>query len=370
MASVLFPNEIFWGGRLQLAREFRGLTQTDLGQKVAASCALISLCESGKKREPSRDLVEACGDVLGFEPEFFYGPIEEVFREDECSFRHRRTTPERLKTQIRAHASLIAMVIQCLRSSFKFPEVNVPHIPARSVEEIERAAEECRKHWKLSLDSPIKNIGRVMEHAGVIIVGHLVKSTKVDAFSRQGRTSMIFLNRSIPSPSRWHFDIAHECGHLVMHSGIPTGTVETEAAAHRFASAFLMPRAAFGREFSAALFSFSHVFNLKKRWLTSAASIVRRAYDLGLISAVDYRRGFQYLSAKGWTKGEPQEPTFQEPELLSMTLNALGDKVALTLPELCSDLKFKPETFLDVTGVTVPTPKAKPTEVISFKNFA
>jgi Zn-dependent peptidase ImmA (M78 family)/DNA-binding XRE family transcriptional regulator len=370
MASALFPNAVFWGERLQLAREFRGKTQTELGQKVAASCALISLCENGKKREPARDLVEACADVLGFEPEFFYGPIEEAFREEECSFRHRRTTPERLKTQIRAHATLIAMVVQKLHSSFKFPEVDVPHIPGRSIEEIEKAAEECRKHWKISLDSPIKHIGRVLEHAGVIIVGHLVQSTKVDAFSRYGRTSMIFLNRSIPSASRWHFDIAHECGHLVMHPGVPTGTVETESAANRFASAFLMPRKVFSREFSVAPFSWKHVFDLKKRWQTSAASIVRRAYDLGLISAVDYRRGFQYLSAKGWTRGEPQEPSFQEPELLSTTLNALGEKVKLTLQELCADLKFKPETFREVTGVTVPPPKVTPTEVIPFQHFA
>jgi hypothetical protein len=89
-----------------------------------------------------------------------------------------------------------------------------------------------------------------------------------------------------------------------------------------------------------------------------------------LISAVDYRRGFQYLSAKGWTRGEPQEPSFQEPELLSTTLNALGDKVKLTLQELCADLKFKPETFLEVTGVTVPPPKVTPTEVIPFQHFA
>jgi Zn-dependent peptidase ImmA (M78 family)/transcriptional regulator with XRE-family HTH domain len=370
MGSVLFPSEIFWGERLQLAREFRGLTQTQLAEKVAASCALISLCENGKKREPTRDLVEACADILGFQSDFFYGPLEEVFREDECSFRHRRSAPERLKTQVRAHATLIGMVINRLRSSFKFPEVDVPHILARSFSDVEKAAEDCRRHWKISLDGPIKNIGRLLERSGVIIVNHLVKSAKIDAFSRYGRTSVIFLNRSIPSPSRWHFDIAHECGHLVLHPGIPTGTVETESEANKFASAFLMPRAAFSREFSTAPFSWNHVFDLKRRWQTSAASIVRRAYDLGLVSAVDYRRGFQYLSAKGWNKAEPQEPSFQEPELLSTALGALGDKVELTLQELCADLKFKPETFCDVTGVAIPAPKVKPIEIIPFKQFA
>ncbi len=89
MASVLFPSEVFWGERLQLAREFRGLTQKELGDSVAASCALISLCENGKKREPSRDLVEACADVLGFTPEFSTAPLKKYFAKKECSFRHR-----------------------------------------------------------------------------------------------------------------------------------------------------------------------------------------------------------------------------------------------------------------------------------------
>jgi len=48
----------------------------------------------------------------------------------------------------------------------------------------------------------------------------------------------------------------------------------------------LMPRRAFSREFNGASFSFKHVFDLKKRWQASAAAIVRRGYDLGLLSAV------------------------------------------------------------------------------------
>src|SRR5438309_2053611 len=142
--GILVPNEVFWGERLQLAREFRGLTQTDLGNQVAASCSLISLCENGKKRDPAPDLVEACGAVLGFDPTFFYGPVEDAFREDECSFRHRRTTPERVKTQIRAHATLIGIVIRRLRSLFKFPELDLPKLSASTGNELEMAAEHCR----------------------------------------------------------------------------------------------------------------------------------------------------------------------------------------------------------------------------------
>lgn len=364
-------NEVFRGERLQLAREFRGLTQKELGEKVAASHALISLCETGKKKDPATDLVEALGSVLGFEPEFFYGTPDDVFREEECSFRHRRTTPERLKDRIRAHGTLIGMAIERLRSVFKFPELNVPRISGSSLEEIELAAEHCREHWNLSSDGPIMQIGRVLEHAGVVIVSHLAESKKIDAFSRNGRITVIFLNEAIPSTSRWNFDIAHECGHLVMHHGVPTGTIETERAADRFASAFLLPRKAFAHEFSTSHFSWHHIFDLKKRWQVSAAAIVKRAYDLGLLGAVDYRQAFKYMSAKGWrTGGEPLEPEFQKPELLTSALTGLGSQVELTLEELSKNLHFTPGTFRDVTGVSIPIPKIQPIQVIPFREIS
>jgi Zn-dependent peptidase ImmA (M78 family) len=350
-----------------LAREFRGLTQTALGEEVAASYALISLYENGKKRNPTPDFVEACSAVLGFELGFFYSPIEDLFVEEQCSFRHRRSTPERLKTQIRAHATLIGMVIAELRQLFKFPVLSVPHIPASSDNEIEEAAEETRRIWNIALDSPIKQVGRALERAGVFIIPHLGASAKVDAFSRHGQTAVIFLNKTIPSTSRWIFDIAHECGHLVMHPDIPTGSLETEAEANRFASAFLMPRKAFSREFRMSPFSWTHVFELKKRWMASAGAIIRRSYDLGLIGAVDYRQAFKYMSAKGWTKGEPYEPTFQEPELLITSLQSLGPKVGTTVESLCQRLHFAPGTFQEITGFAVPEGKRRPVDVIPFR---
>jgi Zn-dependent peptidase ImmA (M78 family) len=259
------------------------------------------------------------------------------------------------------------MVIDRLRVLFQFPSLDVPSIPASSIEDIETAAEQCRKHWKIGLDTPISQVGRVLEHAGVVIVPHLVQSKKVDAFSRSGRTTVIFLNQSTPSTSRWNFDIAHECGHLVMHAGIPTGSIETEAAANRFASAFLMPRKAFSREFRTKPFSWAHVFDLKRRWNASAAAIVRRGYDLGLLGAVGYRQAFKFISIKGWTKGEPSEPPFQQPELLVAALNALGKSVDLTPDSLRRELKLTSETFKEVTGFSVPVSKPKPTiDVIAF----
>jgi Zn-dependent peptidase ImmA (M78 family)/transcriptional regulator with XRE-family HTH domain len=360
--------EHFHGERLQLAREFRSLTQKELAEKICASHALISQYESGKKRSPSPLLVSSLVDELGFSEEFFYRKIEDSFLPHECSFRHRRAAAEKLKTRIRAHATLLGMVVGKLRNYFKFPALDLPSYPAQSDFEIESAAEATRHHWKLGIDAPLKYVGRVLENAGVIIVPHLVATTKVDAFSRQGQTTLIFLNEAIQSTSRWIFDIGHECGHLVMHAGLPTGTVETEQAADRFASAFLMPRNAFSRDFGSqrGSVSFKRIFDLKRHWRTSAAAIVRRAYDLDLITAVDYRRAYQYMSLKGWrSAGEPYEPEFQKPELLRAAINALGPECGLTMNQLCMDLHFTPSTFRAVTNIEAPTEQANTLSIVA-----
>lgn len=368
---ILAPTDIFCGERLQVAREFRGLTQAKLAEIVAAAPSLISYCEAGKKQEPSRDLVEAFASALGFEPEFFYQPVHDIFRDEECSFRHRRTTPGKTKTQVIAHATLVAMVVEKLRGVFRFPKLDVPEMRATTAEEIEIAAELCRSHWRLGLDSPLMHVGRAAEHAGIFVIPHLEHSEKIDAFSRRGKTTIIFLNQAIQSTSRWNFDIAHEIGHIVTHKNMITGDEETEAAADRFASAFLMPRRAFEREFRAKAFSWNFIFEMKRRWQASAAAIIRRAYDLHLIDAIIYRRAYQYMSAQGWrTKGEPYEPPFQKPELINMALTSLGNRVDLTPEDLCADLHFAPKTFQEVTGVVLP-PKTKvinKAEVLEFKS--
>lgn len=343
----------FQGDKLRLAREFRGQTQTTLGRRVEVSPALLSFFESGR-RIPSCNHVDSLSSALGFEPAFFYQPVRDPFRPEECNFRHRRSTSVSLKTQIAARATLVGMIIRGLRERVRFPELDVPSFSATTPEEIEAAADASRSHWGVHLDSPLKQVGRLMEHAGVILVTKRLDVRKVDAFSRFGPSTLIFLNEATNSPSRWAFDIAHECAHLVMHRGQVTGNKQTEADADRFASAFLMPQHAFRREFAAAKFSWRNIFDLKRRWGASLAAIVRRAYDLSLISAVEYRRANQYMSSKGWRRaGEPEEPHFQPPSLLEDAFKILKQRDTGELHKLRSDLGFPVDTFNDIAGASV-----------------
>jgi Zn-dependent peptidase ImmA (M78 family)/transcriptional regulator with XRE-family HTH domain len=346
------PNLVFRGERLQLVREFRGYTQKELADLVKTSSAAVSDFENGK-RLPSEQLIDLLSTRTGFLPSFFFERIAEPFSESQCSFRHRRTTPQRSKDQVRAHASLVGMVVGRLREIFRFPDVEVPSNTAMTPAEIEKAAEGCRAAWKLDLNAPIKQVVRALERAGIVVISGSVDVSKIDAFSRFGTNPLIFLNRAVGTfPSRWNFDLAHELGHLVLHRDLVTGSVESEAAADLFAAAFLMPSLTFGSEFRSRRFSWSLVFELKRRWQVSAAAIVRRGRDLGLIEEVTYRRAFQYMSAKRWRIfGEPHEPLFQEPELFSEGLRAIKENSEDGLAGFAHSLGLSAGVFQEVAGI-------------------
>jgi Zn-dependent peptidase ImmA (M78 family)/transcriptional regulator with XRE-family HTH domain len=359
-------SKVFFGERLELARTFRGITQDALAKEVCTSNALISYYENGKKTDPAQDLVEAWGEALGFETDFFFEPIQDPFKDEECSFRHRRTAPEVLKRRARAFGTLIGSIVGYLRTRLELPVYNVPAIIKEKFTTVEDAAQACRAHWGLGSDTPITHMGRVLENAGIPIVKTLASTEKVDAFSRRGPTPLVILNTFKQSTSHWIFDMAHELGHLVCHTQRVTGSMETEREADAFASAFLVPARTFSREFKSAPFSWEHMFELKARWQVSLAALVYRSYSLGLIDAITYRRAFQYLSARGWRKGEPHEPAPQEPELLSESLGSLYHDLGEHPLQLCNRLHFKPTTFEELTGITLPK-QSRGQDVVPFQ---
>jgi len=341
----------FVGARLELARSFRGLTLTALAKKVYASTGLLSHYENGRRRQPSDDLVGALADVLKVKPAFFYQPLPDLWHDAECSFRRRAMTPELAKKRAKAHGSMIGLIIQALGSLIKIPTYNIPAFSGRTTGEIDNAVLKCREHWKLGL-GPIQHIGRVAEGNGVMLVQNLWHSDQVDAFSRRGKVNVIVLNSARTSTSRWIFDIAHELGHFVLHTGLESGARETEEQAHYFAGSLLLPSKVFGAEFRSQPFSWQHIFNLKKRWCVSAAAIVRRAFDLSLIDALRYRRSYQQMATRGWLKDEPHEPDFVGPEWFASAFEALG-RIGQSVTDLCTRLHLTTDIFTEITGISV-----------------
>ncbi len=313
----------FDGSRLRLARTLVGKTQAELSRSLDVSHQYIAALENGRK-QPTDVLLNAIAELTGFEPWFFVGNQRlEEFRDEECHFRRRQTTPVAARNQVLAHGTLFGELLRYFEEHLELPETNFPEAEVHDGADVERAAEKCRMTWGLGLDTPIDSMTRVLESAGAVVV-KLEASPKVDAFSRPGDHPVVVLNTCKGSSSRARFDMAHECGHLVMHGGMETGDRETEMQADAFASALLLPRAGFVREFPrSGYIDWAALLRLKARWKVSLAAIIRRAYDLQLLSAVQYQRAYKQLSARGWRTGEPGEFEHEDPEIVCEAISTL-----------------------------------------------
>lgn len=340
----------FLGYKLRLARTFHSMTLVELGDTVSTSRQYIQRLETDDETCPSQEMLEALSETLMVDQQFFFDRIEEV-REDQGHFRRLQTTPLHVRSTVLSYGTIFTLLVKHLESYLELPPVNIPKAEVSSRADIERAAETCRKEWGVGLDAPIVNMTRTLERAGIVVTTFEGVSEKVDAFSLVRGRPIIVRNVDKDSTSRSRFDLAHECGHLVMHDGIVTGETETEAEANQFASAFLLPRSAFIREFpKTRTIDWRLLFEMKKRWGASIQAIIRRAYDLGILTAVQYRNANVYISRMQWKRNEPHEPAIETPEIIPASIRYLQEEEGITVADLADALHISPE-ILNALGV-------------------
>jgi Zn-dependent peptidase ImmA (M78 family)/transcriptional regulator with XRE-family HTH domain len=309
---------------LTIAREYRGVRKNELAAKLEITPSAITQFEGGTVRPNAATLARAAV-VLGFPLAFFangsrWSPVPT----DQCHFRSLRSATQQDRRRMLATAALLRGLVEYIDDHVNLPHEDLTRI-SRDVhddDEIEGLAADARAAWQLGT-GPIPTLLTLLESRGIVVFRVPSDCDKVDAFSfwNKGRP-FIFLNSDKGSSSRSRFDAAHELGHLLMHVDCVPGDGVQELQAHRFASAFLMPRSAIRRELPSRL-NWPHLFELKRRWGVSLAALLRRGYDLEIYSDSTYRRANTYLSMKGWRSGEPAEPAQEAPELIRDSISAL-----------------------------------------------
>lgn len=344
----------FHGDKLRLARLLAGLSLDELGGSVATSRQFVHQLETGAK-DPTDEMRDALAAVLTVTPAFFSTPAVNPVREEDCHFRRLASAPRGLVAQAVARGTAVEALVNGLEALVRLPEVNFPEF-ARSEgsDAIERVAEDARLHWGLGLDGPITSMTRVLENAGAVVVQFDDLTDRIDALSMARRRPIVVRSTAKAAGARLRFDLAHEAAHLIMHQGIITGDSVTEGEAHRFAGAFLIPRTAFAREFprTRRVLDWNALFAMKLRWKVSVRAIVRRAFDLGLIDAAQYRTANIQLVKTGQAKTERYDDriAIEEPELLSSAIAWLMKREGIGLYRLLSDLGMAPELFTRLTG--------------------
>lgn len=348
----------FHGDKLRLARLLVGLSLDELGGAVATSRQFVHQLETGAK-DPTDEMRDALAAVLQVTPAFFSTPAINPVREEDCHFRRLASAPRGLVAQAVARGTAVEALVNGLETLVRLPDVDFPEsAQPEGSDAIERAAEDARRHWGLGLDGPITSMTRVLENAGAVVVQFDDLTDRIDALSMARRRPIVVRSTAKAAGVRLRFDLAHEAAHLIIHQGIITGDSITEGEAHRFAGAFLIPRAAFAREFprTRRVLDWNALFAMKLRWKVSVRAIARRAFDLGLIDAAQYRTANVQLVKTGQSKTERYDDRIgiEEPELLNSAIAWLMKRGGIGLHRLLFDLGMAPELFTRLTGQLLP----------------
>ncbi len=170
--------------------------------------------------------------------------------------------------------------------------------------------------WGLGND-PIPQLAELLEERGIKVLS--LDLDNVDGLAAKVRrkerdaTRVIVVKRSTWS-ERKRFNLAHELGHMVI---APSGGVDEEKAAHRFAGAFLMPADVLRAEVGAhrSSISIGELVALKKRFGVSIQALAYRCKDLGIISQSACAALFKIFAERGWRAAPYEEPESMAPEV-------------------------------------------------------
>jgi Zn-dependent peptidase ImmA (M78 family) len=300
--------------QLTFAREYRGYSQTELASNIRGlSQSNLSKFEKGIGYL-SDDVICRIASFLNFPEKFFE---ENIFnRIENAHFRKRASVKSKERLIIEHSIRLIGYIIDQMSVSLEFPTLTIKTIDVEEGFTPEYIAQHTRRYLGLK-NEPVKDINSLLERSGIIIVE---MDADIDAFDGVSFMTdkgfpVIVINRDF-SNDRKRFTIAHELGHIIMHideSFLISDNRNREDEANRFASEFLMPSEAIAN--SVRNLKFLYLTELKRYWLTSMASIVRRAKDLNCISVDKYKQLNIELSRNGYKKQEPINVFIDKPNL-------------------------------------------------------
>ncbi len=287
-----------FGERLKQARAAAGLSQRALAECVDLSAMAISKYETSQIA-PSSDVLLRLAKAMGVKFEYFFRPITVDLADVE--YRKRSRFPERKRVAIEHQAAEQVERYLAAESVFgpdAFPPFRCPRISESAIADMadaERAARLLRQEWELGDDS-IDSLCEVLEDRGVKVVV-VDADAGFDGFKgwvegQDERVPVIGVRREPEFGDRQRLSMAHELGHLLLCFAESAPQKLREAAAYRFAAAFLAPESAVRLQFPGpvAHLSLQVLYSLKHKWGLSMSAWARRLRDLEIITESTHRR--------------------------------------------------------------------------------
>lgn len=355
----------FYGERLREAREARGYSLQQVADHLGVSKQAISGYENATI-QPRADSFQRLVEFLRVPSNYFTRqPLTPhssptFYRSLTSATKRMRDAAEQRLKWLREIVHFLSQYVEMVPVAL--PACEMPSDPSKiSAESIDKSASDLRRFWGLG-DGVISNVTHLMENKGIVVARFPLESDKLDAFSiiEDESRPYVVLASDKNNMFRSRHDAAHELGHVVLHRHVPRQVLRDKVAfrqmenqAHRFASSFLLPASTFGSEWvGPQLDSFK---NIKVKWKSSIAAMVRRAADLGIISESQKETLMITIGRRGWRREEPFDRDYQpeQPRYFSRTCELIVSESVMSRSDILSEVakdKADVEMLLGLNG--------------------
>ncbi len=341
------------GEKLKAARILAGYTMTELADNLGITKQALSQYENNDI-EPRFDIYLKILKVLKCKNDFLTVPYANSMKIKNTFFRASAAADAIERKNQEVKTSLVIDLYEFLLEYLELPKLNLPPNLSDDMS-IEEKANKLREFWNLS-NKPIKNIINVLEHNGIIVSSFNPSEGKlkyrIDGYTQQVKIKndkneflfCIIVENKIDSWARKTFSLAHELGHIILHSSDNYSELSKseqnrlENEANLFASAFLLPRDEFINDMKTVKYLNDFV-KLKQKWFVSIGAMLIRAKQLGIISNDEYLRYIKNYSYHKYRKNEPLDNIIQvyQPSLFKYSLEMLFEN-GYTIDEFENDL--------------------------------
>ncbi len=316
------------------------MTQGELATAVSLGQGTLSKYETGML-EPVPDVVGELATALGFPSSFFY-QSDRPYGFPPYHFRKRKKLSAKTLGRVSAEMNIRRMHVKQLCLSFArntnalIPEIDPDEYHGKAKKPLtpEDVARMLREMWMLPR-GPIPNMVELLEDHGAVVIPCDFGTDLLDALSQRvdGMPVLIYVNVNAPA-DRLRLTLAHELGHMILHTTTLQDDDKMEEEADAFAGAFLLPAEDVKPQLRRGL-DLRHVANMKLYWKVSMAAIAVRADRLGLVTPYQTKSFFIEMSRLGYRKREPNEPPREESKILRQMIAFHRNKLGYSTLEMC-----------------------------------
>jgi Zn-dependent peptidase ImmA (M78 family)/DNA-binding XRE family transcriptional regulator len=329
---------------LLLARESRQMTQLDLSKACGFSQGKISKIEQGFT-QPSEDDVRTFSRLLNY-PVTFFQVEYEPHGFPPYHFRKRKKLNRQTLAYIKATINILRFQIAKLVESVELETDK--KIPSYDLEnfngDVAEVARLVREYWGVP-DGPVPDMVRLIEAAGGVVIYCDLKTRDLDALSHrvEGLPPLIFVNSNL-SGDRARFTLAHEIGHLILHT-IPDDDGVMEEQADKFAADLLMP----GPQIRPQLVNLSmeKLARLKAFWKVSMQALLKRATQLRTITKWQAEYLWRQIARSGYRLREPVNIQQEKASVLARLVASHMSELGLSAAVLAAMLHVRLSEFLE-----------------------